>query len=165
MASLGTRTSRTQDDAEGGELNVVPYLDVLMNLIVFMLLSVAGLSTLGVVPATALGAARTGPDSAPATPRCAITPVGFSVWAAGATGDEDAALAATEIPLTADGRYDYPALSRALSALQASNGGGSRLVLAPAPRTPLEIVVATMDAARETPEHRRLFPEVTLAGR
>ena len=34
---------------ETGELNVVPYLDILMNLIIFMLLSMAGLATWGMV--------------------------------------------------------------------------------------------------------------------
>ncbi|MGC4121574.1 MAG: hypothetical protein QM765_44755 [Myxococcales bacterium] len=34
-----------------GELNIVPYLDIMMNLIMFMLLSMTGLSAFGVVNA------------------------------------------------------------------------------------------------------------------
>ena len=34
---------------EGGELNIVPYLDILMNLIMFMLLSITGLAAFGIL--------------------------------------------------------------------------------------------------------------------
>ena len=38
------RKLRIRGHEEGGELNIVPYLDILMNLIMFMLLSITGLA-------------------------------------------------------------------------------------------------------------------------
>src|SRR5262252_8620040 len=43
------RKLRVRDREEGGELNIVPYLDILMNLIMFMLLSITGLSAFGIL--------------------------------------------------------------------------------------------------------------------
>src|SRR5215475_8071604 len=43
------RKLRTRGRVEGQELNIVPYLDILMNLIMFMLLSITGLSAFGIL--------------------------------------------------------------------------------------------------------------------
>ena len=43
------RAPRSGDQHEVGELNIVPYLDILMNLIMFMLLSITGLSAFGIL--------------------------------------------------------------------------------------------------------------------
>mgnify|MGYP006783017883 CR=1 FL=1 len=39
---------RIRDEEHTGELNIVPYLDVVVNLVMFMLLSMTGLIALGV---------------------------------------------------------------------------------------------------------------------
>src|SRR3954471_11144719 len=43
------RKLRPHEDEEVGELNIVPYLDILMNLIIFMLLSMTGLAAFGIL--------------------------------------------------------------------------------------------------------------------
>ena len=43
------RKLRIRGRQEGQELNIVPYLDILMNLIMFMLLSITGLSAFGIL--------------------------------------------------------------------------------------------------------------------
>src|SRR5262249_34228960 len=43
------RKIRPKEDEDTGELNIVPYLDILMNLIIFMLLSMTGLATFGIL--------------------------------------------------------------------------------------------------------------------
>jgi len=43
------RKLRPRGREEGQELNIVPYLDILMNLIMFMLLSITGLSAFGIL--------------------------------------------------------------------------------------------------------------------
>src|SRR4029077_20703692 len=43
------RKIRPKEDEETGELNIIPYLDILMNLIIFMLLSMTGLATFGIL--------------------------------------------------------------------------------------------------------------------
>ena len=43
------RKIRPKEDEESGELNIIPYLDILMNLIIFILLSMTGLATFGIL--------------------------------------------------------------------------------------------------------------------
>ena len=50
---LSKRKLKPKEHEELGELNIVPYLDILMNLIIFMLMSITGLATFGVLNVTA----------------------------------------------------------------------------------------------------------------
>jgi hypothetical protein len=43
------RKLRPKEEEETGELNIVPYLDIMMNLIMFMLLSMTGLAAFGIL--------------------------------------------------------------------------------------------------------------------
>ncbi len=60
---------RVHVEEEVGELNIVPYLDIVVNLVMFMLLSMTGLIALGVlnVSAPKLGAeaSQANPDEKP----------------------------------------------------------------------------------------------------
>ena len=47
------RKLKVRQETEIGELNIVPYLDVLMNLIMFMLLSITGLAAFGILNVSA----------------------------------------------------------------------------------------------------------------
>ena len=148
------RSSR-QPEAESGELNIVPYLDILMNLIIFMLLSMAGLATWGMVN---INAPRTTPpgqgQAAPAlTLSVAVAKTGFFI--ASSSG-------ALTIPLK-EGRYDFDALTSKLEELKSRFPGESKVVIAADADTDYDSLVATLDAARETRAHKRLFPDVTLA--
>lgn len=128
-----------------GELNTLPYLDVLMNLIIFMLLSMSGLATFGVINVTTSGSAPgTAGDDAIVCVR--IEPAGFEVQ----RGDSAVHLAS----------HDFAQLSAALATLKTSSTDG-RAVLSAAPDTSYELVTATLDAMRGTEGHR-LFPDVTL---
>ncbi|MFP2962692.1 ExbD/TolR family protein [Myxococcus sp. 1LA] len=66
------RKLKVREEEEAGELNIVPYLDILMNLIIFMLLSITGLATFGIINVNApayggptTGMAQENPDDAP----------------------------------------------------------------------------------------------------
>lgn len=138
---------------------MVPYLDILMNLILFMLLSMAGLVTLGALNATTPGPGGSGdPAAAPPVLTCTIRATGFTV-----ATTAPAVAGPTTIPLKHAGRHDYAALTEHLRRLSPDLPSETRFVLAVSPDTPFETVIATMDAARETPTHTRLFPDVTLA--
>ena len=138
---------------EAGELNVIPYLDILMNLIIFVLLSMTGLATWGVVNATAPALAR--PGDAPASPPVAqvsvrVSRAGFSV----ATADEVVFTTPT---------LDPGALRAGLVKVKATMPAVTRVFIAPDADVPFETLVATMDATRETDGHQALFPDVSLA--
>ena len=149
------RSSRQQPEAESGELNVVPYLDILMNLIIFMLLSMAGLATYGMVN---INAPRTTPPGlGQALPdlslSVAVAKTGFFI----ATSSDS-----LTIPLK-EGRYDFDALTSKLEELKSRFPGESKVVIAADADTDYDSLVATVDAARETRARKRLFPDVTLA--
>ncbi len=109
------------DDAPE-ELNLTPYLDVLMNLIVFVLVSGAGLVTWGALPASTAGG-RADHEQPAAVPHVHVSRA--------ATTLDGSALTLDELP------------SR-LARL-----GGRKLVLEAEPDVTLEQLVATMDAARK----------------
>src|SRR4029077_16759581 len=82
------RKIRPKEDEETGELNIVPYLDILMNLIIFMLLSMTGLATFGILnvnaPSDGAGAWSADPPwKPPLLLNVSISKKGFFVAATG----------------------------------------------------------------------------------
>src|SRR5882672_9752484 len=57
------RKRKLVDDEESHELNIVPYLDILINLIMFLLVTQATLVSLGIVDVSAPSYASVGPGS------------------------------------------------------------------------------------------------------
>ncbi|MEW5743277.1 MAG: biopolymer transporter ExbD [Myxococcota bacterium] len=146
---LRARTAHPAD-APHEELNVVPYLDVLMNLIIFVLLSVAGLGAWGVIKATAVAGTPAGSASGDAVLVVRIRPDGYEL----------AAFGGGALPLR-DGQLDFEALAAQARRLNEA-GASPRVVLAPSPDIPYAVVVATMDALRATSDGKPLFPDVVL---
>jgi biopolymer transport protein TolR len=171
---------RIREAEETGELNIVPYLDVVVNLVMFMLLSMTGLITLGVlnVSAPRIGA-EAGAAAADAGPRLLLTVAigrqGFYV--AGAGGVLGTGGAATDlsrpptIPLRPDGRYDFVALSTQLSTIKQKYPSETQVILTADGSVVYDILIQTMDACRELvvksadgkTEHRPLFFDVSLS--
>lgn len=146
-----SRKLRAATEAEVGELTIVPYLDILMNLILFMLLSMTGLGVMRVLKASPETA---GPGVASASP------VSVLVDASGyVVTDGDTTISLAKV----DGRWPLAELTAALTKVKASRPGDRRLVVRAAPALGFEDLVATMDAAREGPGRTPLFPDVTLA--
>lgn len=144
------------EEAQSGELNVVPYLDILMNLIIFMLLSMAGLATFGMVNVSApeIAPPRGDPHRPTLTLLVAVARTGFFVES---SGDR------VEIPRGADGHYDFEALTSRMQDLKARFPDENKVIIAADADVDYEALVATVDATRETVDRKRLFPEVTLA--
>src|SRR6516165_1173859 len=84
------RKLRPKEEQEGAELNIVPYLDILMNLIIFMLLSMTGLAAFGILNVSApnYGGPTAGVADNPDAPKLLLTVLvskkGFFVAGAGA---------------------------------------------------------------------------------
>lgn len=146
-----SRKLRAHAEADVGELTIIPYLDILMNLILFMLLSMTGLGVMRVLKASA---ETTGIGSTSASPVSVLVDDSGFVVTAG-----EMALSLPKI----EGRWPLAALTAALTKVKASRPGDRRLVLRATPALGFEDLVATMDAAREGPGRQLLFPDVTLA--
>lgn len=142
---MTNRTLRADVEAETGELTLVPYLDILMNLILFMILSMTGLGAMKVINATRVTGQGSG-EGAPVS--VVIDDAGFVVR----QGEHVAT-----VPRR-DGEWDQAGLRKALESVS----GGSRLLVSAASGVQFEVLVATMDAARTTADGKPLFPDVTL---
>lgn len=169
---------RIRDEEEAGELNIVPYLDILMNLIIFMLLSMTGLAAFGILNVNApnYGGGASAAAGDDGTPKLLLTVgisnKGFYVAATGgvlgqqAEGQPQAAPGQGEptIPKKGDGSYDFASLNGQMVKIKQEFPNETKVIIAAQNEIPYETLVATMDACRETmgKERRLLFPDVTL---
>jgi len=172
---------RTHDEEHAGELNIVPYLDIVTNLVMFMLLSMTGLLAFGVVNVSAPRISAEAQPAGEAQPRLlltvAISRKGFYVAGSGGVlggaSDQQAVDKAQPptVPLRPDGRYDYAALTEQMARIKDRYPNETNLVLSADEDIPYDVLIQTMDACREqrgqkadgTPERRPLFFDVSLS--
>ncbi len=172
---------RIHEEEHAGELNIVPYLDIVTNLVMFMLLSMTGLVAFGVVN---VSAPRIGGEAAAAgesAPRLLLTVAiarqGFYVAGAGGVLGGAADQPAVDrkqpptIPLRADGHYDYAALTAQMLRIKERYPTETNLILSADEDVPYDVLVQTMDACREAKvpradggtERKPLFFDVSLS--
>ncbi len=148
----------------GGEqdLNLVPYMDILVNLMLFMLVVTAYIVELREAPVLAPayktgGSTETDPED---KPKPFIT-VGITTKSFAILGSTDAVPAA-ELVKNGD-QYPYKELAKVLRDYKGSIEGGvaDNLVITADSSVPYRVVVATMDVVRQDTQGA-LFPGVTL---
>lgn len=172
---------RVREEEHTGELNIVPYLDVVVNLVMFMLLSMTGLIALGVlnVSAPKIGGETAAAGAASDQPKLLLTVAigkqGFYVAGAGGVLGEDAATPdATRpptIPLRGDGKYDFAALSEQMKKIKEQFPNETAVILSADMDVPYDVLIQTMDACREVSvktadgksERKPLFFDVSLS--
>jgi biopolymer transport protein ExbD len=172
---------RIRAEEETGELNIVPYLDVVVNLVMFMMLSMTGLITLGVlnVSAPKIGGETAAGAAAAEQPKLLLTVAigrqGFFVAGAGGVLGKDAATPdATRpptVPLKPDGKYDYARLTAELQRIKDQYPNETQVILSADADVVYDILIQTMDACREqivrkpdgSSEHKPLFYDVSLS--
>lgn len=141
-----------------GELNIVPYLDILVNLIMFLLVTQATLMSLSLINVTAPSYVPPGPSPSPQpVPRMKLT-VGIAesgFFIAGTGG------VLPEIPRLGDGAFDYAALRRTMRTIKSAFPDLDALYLSADENIPYEVIVRTLDATRED-ELGRLFGSVAF---
>jgi biopolymer transport protein TolR len=156
-------------DEEGGELNIVPFLDIIMNVLMFVLatVTVTFMATIDTAPPKAGGSVRP-----PTTPTLGLTILivadGFSVKARGgnvAPGCNDTG-AGLAVGKTADGKeYDYAALKKCVIGLKNSSpdfADESSVTISANPNIPYQSLIGAMDAVRKTDDGKELFPDVNF---
>ena len=171
---------RIRDEEHAGELNIVPYLDVVVNLVMFMLLSMTGLITLGVLNVSApkiggeAGAAGEKPEKPPLLLTVAIGRQGFYVAGAGGVLGKDAATPDANRPPTIplrEGKYDYASLSEQMKKIKDQFPNETAVILSADPDVVYDTLIQTMDACREASvkgpdgkiERKPLFFDVSLS--
>jgi len=134
-------------DQEGGELNVVPFLDVIMNVMMFVLATLA----LTFTATTDTQPPRPGRDAKPMNLAILISDEGMSVKTRDGT-----------VATIAQG--DYAGLQRCVAGLKASADfkDEKSVTLSASADVRYESVIATMDAVRATDDGKELFPDVAF---
>lgn len=163
------RKLKPREEEEMGELNIIPYLDILMNLILFMLLSINGLAAFGIINVSAPGyggpSTTVAPQENPEQPRLVLSVLiskkGHFINSENAILGQDGA---PTVGLKADGSYDYASLNAQMMKIKSAFPSETKVVVAADPEIPYDALIQTMDALRETRDkpHRVLFPDVTL---
>lgn len=169
-------------DAEEGELNIVPYLDIMVNLIMFMLVAQATVVSLGMIDVTAptYAAVDSGGDgkSSEDNPKklkrltVGVAQRGFYIAAIGGVlpgqSEESAGVTAAgvqtrppSVPLLPDGAYDFKALARQMRGIKNKFPDTKAVYVAADNNIPYEVIVATLDATREDAKGE-LFPAVAF---
>ncbi len=152
-------------EEEAGELNLVPYMDIVTNIIIFLLASVVNQVALGninvSVPTIASGGASSEDQPPPEKPPLNLTvsvgATGFTVAASGGV--------LPIIPKLPDGQYDYKALTVKLKEIKSNpdNATETKANFNADANIPYDIVVATLDAMRTDDAGKILFPDVAFA--
>lgn len=154
-------------DEAGGELNIVPFLDIIMNVLIFVLatITVTFTATIDTYPPRAGSGAR-----APTTPTLGLTvlvvPDGFSLKARGgnvAPGCSDTG-PGIAVPKK-DGAYDYTALKACAAKLKNAAPefkDEMGVTISANPPIPYQVIVSAMDAVRKDDSGEEMFPEVTF---
>jgi biopolymer transport protein TolR len=152
-------------EEEAGELNLVPYMDIVTNIIIFLLASVVNQVALGninvSVPTISGGGAAAEDTPPPEKPPLNLTvSVGASGFTVAASGG-----VLPLIPKLPNGQYDYKALTVKLREIKSdpNNAEETKANFNADANIPYDIVVATLDAMRQGDDGKILFPDVAFA--
>jgi biopolymer transport protein TolR len=155
-----------EQEEEAGELNLVPYMDIVTNIIIFLLASVVNQVALGninvSVPSISQGGGSASEEPPPEKPPLNLTVTvgagGFTIAASGGV--------LPVIPKLPNGQYDYPALTKKLKEIKSNpdNAEETKANFNADASTPYDVVIATLDAMRqEEGTGKILFPDVAFA--
>lgn len=160
-------------DEEGGELNIVPFLDIITNVMMFVLATVAVTftATIDTFPPKAGGPSVRPPDHPALGLTVIIVNEGFSVKARGgnvAPGCQETG-SGLAVGKTADGKdYDFAALKKCVQHLKTEyvannpDDDETSVTISANPNIPYQAVIGTMDAVRNGDDGKELFPDVNF---
>lgn len=174
---ISKRRYRARPKPEGEALNIVPYLDILMNLVIFLLASMTGFVTYGVLNVasprygggSSAGAATEQSDKPNLLLTVLISEKGFFIAGAGAVLGDDKAEGPADgdgqskptVPVKADGEYDYEGLTSKMREIKKAFPNERKVIIGADAKIRYEVLVNTMDACREF-KGEPLFGSVSL---
>jgi biopolymer transport protein TolR len=155
-------------DEEGGELNIVPFLDIIVNILIFVLATVAVTftATIETTPPASGGGVRSSAESKALNLTVLIVTDGFSIKASGGNvAPGCAGLGAGNAISKQGARYDYTALTTCAAKLKKSSpdfADETQVSIAANNDIDYQTVISTIDALRTTTRGEPLFPDVTF---
>jgi biopolymer transport protein TolR len=159
------RRAQPPEQENTGEINVVPFLDIITNVLMFVLATVAVTFTATIESTPPRGRPGSGTDTGLAL-TVLVVPDGFSVKAKGgnvAPGCSDTGVGIA-VPKK-DGAYDYDALKACAARLKSSSASfatESDVTISANPGVKYETVIATLDAVRKNDQGEDLFPHAAF---
>jgi biopolymer transport protein ExbD len=156
------KTEHDEADEETGEINLVPYMDIVTNIIIFLLASVVQQVPLGNInvasPTIGSGAGEASeePEKPPLNLTVTLAANGFIIAGSGAV--------IPPIPKLANGQYDFDGLTNKLAEIKREIAPGETKATFNADSyIPYELVIKTLDAMREDKAGKMLFPDIIFA--
>ncbi len=155
-------------DEEGGELNIIPFLDIIVNILIFVLATVAVTFTTSIEttpPASRSGGVRQ-VESSTLNLTVFIVNEGFSLKATAgniAPGCDSPGPGIT-IPKKG-GTYDWALLTACAAKLKKASpdfAEETQVYINANPGTDYQTIISTIDALRATPQGNALFPDVNF---
>lgn len=155
------------DPSEEGELNLVAYLDIVTNIIMFLLITVtAVMATVDInVSSPNTGGGAGGPDTNPNELNLTITVTNSGFIVAGSGGVLTQGCDRTGAPPTVPMRgtdWDYDGLTRCVQRIKTEFPTETRAIIAANPDIKYEVVVKSMDAIRGAPPNL-LFTDIMMS--
>lgn len=153
-------------DEEGGELNIVPFLDIIVNILIFVLATVAVTFTSSIEttpPSGKQAGVRSTVPSEALNLTVFIVPDGFSLKASGgniAPGCTGVG-PGIAIPL-AGGKYDYRSLTACASKLKEKFEDENQAYITANPGTEYQILINVIDALRTSSAGAPMFENINF---
>jgi biopolymer transport protein TolR len=158
------RAEFEEAEEENGEINLVPYMDIVTNIIIFLLASVINQVPLGTVNVSSPTFGGGGGEAQEEKPALNLTvtvgQTGFTLAGSGGV--------MPPIPKLPSGDYDYNALTAKLTEIKKEFAEETKATFNADAVTPYDIVVKTLDAMRtykdeKDQQEKALFPDVVFA--
>lgn len=152
-----------------GELNIVPFLDIVMNLIMFLLATSEAVMLIAQIeselPKISRGRSRGADVQTPLNLNVTVTDNGILVSGSGgklAPGCETTATGRNiTVPLK-DGKFDWPGVTACVEKIKRQFDDEDSVTISADPQVQYEHIVAAMDAVRNKGDEE-LFPNVLIS--
>lgn len=159
-------------DEEGGELNIVPFLDIITNVLMFVLatISVTFTTMIDSQPPRASGSSARPPTKPSLSLNIVVIDKGFIVSAFGQRIGDGCQGPGSGVAVglhNAEGRqdYDYPSLTACAKRLKnqvPEAAEETAATLTANKDIPYQVIVSTIDAIRRSDDGQELFPDINF---
>jgi biopolymer transport protein ExbD len=156
-------------DEEGGELNIVPFLDIVVNILIFVLATVAVTFTASIEttpPASRTGGVRAEHKKEVLNLSVLITSEGHAIKTSSGNVAPGCKGAGPGIAIPKrGGQYDFESLNQCAGTLKKASpefGEETQVFVSANPGIQYQILVSTIDQLRATPQGDALFPDVNF---
>ncbi|MEK6606139.1 MAG: biopolymer transporter ExbD [Myxococcota bacterium] len=159
-AKVRRKIDEAEEDAEiGGEINLVPFLDIVINVIMFLLATMVAVLPMGNINVASPkynsggggGEDQPPPEKPPLNLNVTVSGTGFIIAGSGGVMYQDNIPGKLPTVPKKGNEYDYPALIGYVGKIKEQFADESRVILAANVDIPYDVIVTTMDSLREKP--------------